>query len=54
VSPATNPPGRGMMSEPLDADGRFAACSGSNPFCGPVLTAEPRPASLPAPAGLTG
>jgi hypothetical protein len=39
VSPATHPPGRGMMSEPPG---------------GPALTGGPRPASVPAPAGLTG
>ena len=43
-----------MTSEPLDADGSFAACPGIIPFGGPALTGDPRPASVPAPAGLTG
>ena len=51
VSPATDPPGRAMMSELLDADGRFAA---TIPLGVPALTGAPQPASLPAPAGLTG
>jgi hypothetical protein len=54
VSPATHPPGRGMISEPLDAGGRFATCPGIVPFGGLVLTEDPRPASVPAPAGPTG
>jgi len=41
-----------MMSEPLDAVGGFAACPAIVAFGGPVLTGEPRPASVPAPAGL--
>jgi hypothetical protein len=54
VYPATHPPGRGRISKRLDADDGFAACSGTIPFGGPVLTGEPRPASVPVPAGLTG
>ena len=42
------------MSKPLDVDDGFAACPGIIPFGGPVLTGEPRPASVPAPARLTG
>ena len=42
------------MPEPLDADGRFATYLGIVPFGGPALTDDPRPAGVPAPAGLTG
>jgi hypothetical protein len=43
-----------MPSEPLDAAGKFRACPGIVPFGAPTLTGDPRPASVLAPAGLTG
>jgi hypothetical protein len=53
VGPTTQLPGRRMMPGPLDAD-RFAACVSIVPFGASALTGDLRPASLPAPAGLTG
>jgi hypothetical protein len=53
VGPTTQLPGRRMMPGPLDADS-FAACAGIVPFGASALTGDLRPASLPAPAGLTG
>jgi hypothetical protein len=43
-----------MMFELLDADEKFPACPGIMPFGVPALTDASRPASVPAPAGLTG
>jgi hypothetical protein len=53
VGPPTQLPSRRMMSGPLGADS-FAACAGIVPLGASALTGDLRPASLPAPAGLTG